>query len=1071
MTHLEQVEFDQRLDSAASWIQVVRERLRQNDNTQGPREDLEARVRATEEICVSKEEGRMKVDLVVVAAESLLRTCSEEDRVHIHTKLRELKTLWEETSTYITHCHSRVEWVWLHWGEYLKAYEGLWAWLLRVRMALAPELELQLGLQEKLWQLEHHRVLLEDAQHHASHLERLMEEAEGLHVRTEDESVGPEARKDLESAYNKMLQQAKKRVSSLERIVEEQRAYDNLVEDFRSWLVSQTQKVNQSLDAKGPPEIKLKTLQELYDTVSSREEALCHIEFVAIGVKNGSSPGGAERITQETEALRGVWESLKERLVAEQEALRELQQSQEARVSLSGQLEREVTRLRTLVQKFGRELEDGEEGSLAAWRKSADILSAMATEEPCVEQLKVELKKLFRYPHDATSLSDRVLACMKEFQGVKSRAFRLCAEREAGFTKCLRELLQDHSCWSQMAKKMLEVPLEPPDSKNITLVLGNVEKLLQHRHHLQERQRHLPLDEDSLNIVYGPEKAHDLLKDLDVAFRTREDLYERLQPRKTQLQGMLSNVDQFDKGYESILKHLDSLRERLTSVATLQPDLEAKRTQSDQLKAIVAELEATQADLTSLEALAADNHGYMKRFNLLYAEWKNLLSRAKVKLNENTQNVAEHEEFSRSLLDLEGWLKATQEKMAACGGVSGQGNGDGVSTDIEPGELLEREMQFHQTEAQGQRVMARTGKEGQGQILQALQRLREYWNVIYTLHTQPQSHPRLTERDGKPSATASSRVKSKQMAERVEDTRRGLPSLKQCDSGPRLGYEKEGGNTVRMLATPAMDEYPGGIQELDGQGFRWQHTASGSGGVNQQRLEGVDVSGVLPLVDSSRSTLRHRMNPRGETEGLTSTTTMSLDAQLVSDTAGSVKGSGHAQSGGNPCKHREAFEAWLKRGNAELSKISSYKGPLSPKERQTQQQKLLELRADLTRGHDLFQRMTSAGIEGQALEELRYHWMLYKTKLQDFGNLQTQPELKDKLAPKQTALEARKPQKSGGFLQRVCCVALPLQLLLLSLLLLAFLLPLTEESASCSLVNNFARSFKVMLRHDGLPPT
>ena len=62
---------------------------------------------------------------------------------------------------------------------------------------------------------------------------------------------------------------------------------------------------------------------------------------------------------------------------------------------------------------------------------------------------------------------------------------------------------------------------------------------------------------------------------------------------------------------------------------------------------------------------------------------------------------------------------------------------------------------------------------------------------------------------------------------------------------------------------------------------------------------------------------------------------------LCSGLQGSVKGSGHAQSGGNPCKHREAFEAWLKRGNAELSKISSYKGPLSPKERQTQQQKLL----------------------------------------------------------------------------------------------------------------------------------
>lgn len=48
MTQEEQQEFKQSLESAKSWIQVVRERLQQNDNTQGPREDLQARVRATE---------------------------------------------------------------------------------------------------------------------------------------------------------------------------------------------------------------------------------------------------------------------------------------------------------------------------------------------------------------------------------------------------------------------------------------------------------------------------------------------------------------------------------------------------------------------------------------------------------------------------------------------------------------------------------------------------------------------------------------------------------------------------------------------------------------------------------------------------------------------------------------------------------------------------------------------------------------------------------------------------------------------------------------------------------------
>lgn len=58
-----------------------------------------------QEICESEEEGRMKVDLVVAAAESLLRTCSEEDRAQVYTKLKGLKAQWEDTSTYITHCH------------------------------------------------------------------------------------------------------------------------------------------------------------------------------------------------------------------------------------------------------------------------------------------------------------------------------------------------------------------------------------------------------------------------------------------------------------------------------------------------------------------------------------------------------------------------------------------------------------------------------------------------------------------------------------------------------------------------------------------------------------------------------------------------------------------------------------------------------------------------------------------------------------------------------------------------------------------------------------------------------
>ncbi|XP_069788417.1 nesprin-1 isoform X16 [Narcine bancroftii] len=66
--------------------------------------------------------------------------------------------------------------------------------------------------------------------------------------------------------------------------------------------------------------------------------------------------------------------------------------------------------------------------------------------------------------------------------------------------------------------------------------------------------------------------------------------------------------------------------------------------------------------------------------------------------------------------------------------------------------------------------------------------------------------------------------------------------------------------------------------------------------------------------------------------------------------------------------------------------------------------------------------------------------------------------------------EEQRAQKSPSFFLRVLRAALPLQLLLLLLVALACLVPMNEEDYSCTMSNNFARSFHPMLRYTNGPP-
>ncbi|KAM9569635.1 uncharacterized protein ACWYII_038493 [Salvelinus alpinus] len=791
MTHQEQQEilFRESLEAAMSWMLAVQERLRLNDNTQGPRAALEARLRETEKIHQSEHEGHVKFDKVLVAAEVLLQNGNQGTRNITHARLKELKALWEDTCTYIIHCHSRIEWVWLHWSEYLKAYGEFEMWLVSVRRSLEPEVELQLGVKEKLWQVDNQRILLSDVQNQALLLERLVDEAAALHNRIQDPSVDQEAQERLQLAYNSIRDKAEERLSVLQKMAEEHQMYQRDVLKFQAWLVSKTKELNTLTETEDTAENKLRALQTLDDNVASEERTLQHIEVMAEAVRANTSPGGADVVVEEAEELRLDWQRLRQSLCEAGESLKSSLDSQSQYQSRCQRLGEDIRQLRGLLHRLTRGLETAREGDrtrdletaregdrtgdletaregdrtrdleaaregdrtgdletasegdrieeqmVGQWRKYMNIRNTLLAEESQVEHLKAQLKELFRFSQDSQHLSVDVLAVVKEQQSVKCRAVKLCVESELGLRQVLQDPLHGFSQWSQVVSQVLESSAEVSEFSHVAMLVQNIQRLLKHSLQLQEQLRLMLLKRDLLCSVFGSDRAESLMTELNDTVRSRELLHNQLLQRKARLQGLISRTKDFGDACKSIRNKLTLLRERLISADSLQPDILAKKSQSDQQRVIKKDLEDCEAHITALETLVSSSSANRTQFERLYGDWRILYKSVRVKVKESEESIGEHESFHESLLNVEKWLMIMRQKLESYRSSTGEWSLDNRQQEAERalGEFPEKELQLHQTEVQGQGVLERTSEEGRVHILRDMKHLRESWMALHDL--------------------------------------------------------------------------------------------------------------------------------------------------------------------------------------------------------------------------------------------------------------------------------------------------------------------------------------------------
>ncbi|XP_074249669.1 nesprin-3 isoform X6 [Saimiri boliviensis] len=628
MTQQPQEDFDRSVEDAQAWMKAVQDQLQVNDNTQGPRAALEARLRETEKICQLEPEGRVKVDLVLQTAEALLACCPGDQKPEILARLKDIKAQWEETVTYMTHCHSRIEWVWLHWSEYLLARDEFYRWFQKMMVTLEPHIELQLGLKEKQWQLSHAQVLLHNVDNQAVLLDRLLEEAASLFNRIGDPSVDEDAQKRMKAEYDAVKAKAQNRVDLLEQVAQEHEAYQAGVDEFQLWLKAVVEKVNGCMgrDCKLPITQRLFTLQDIAKDFPRGEKSLERLEEQAVGVNRNTSPLGAEKITGELEEMRNVLEKLRALLEEEVERLRGLLKSRGACEQQIKRLEAELSEFRTVLQRLAQEglqpaAKAGTKDELVAhWRRYSATQAALASEEPRVARLQAQLKELMVFPHDLQPLSDSVVAAIQEYQSLKGRSARLRNAAGVELWQHFQRPLQDLQLWRALAQRLLEVTASLPDLPSLHTFLPQIEAALMESSRLKEPLTMLQLKKDLLMGVFGQERAMALLEQVAGSVRDRDLLHNSLLQRKSKLQSLLAQHKDFGAAFEPLQRKLLDLQARVQAEKGLQRDLPGKQAQLSRLQELQEEGLDLGAQMEAARPLIQENPNHQHKMDQLSSD-------------------------------------------------------------------------------------------------------------------------------------------------------------------------------------------------------------------------------------------------------------------------------------------------------------------------------------------------------------------------------------------------------------------------------------------------------------------
>lgn len=297
--------FESEYSNMEAWLTEMLGELQDLNEIVGDYAVLQEKQNKAKELYETRNKKTPVFEEFLSLGEKLYAHTSPDGREIIRQKIRKIRTLWDSFGDSFQDTVNKLDQCLLQFSDFSLAQEQLTKWLKDVEKAMQRHTELKTSIEEKKAQLLNHKILHQEIMSHVQLVESVCDKAQQLVDQTHDASLNIYLQ-SIKQLFQNIVTKSQNLQDNLEECVKRHEDLVRLLQQFKEWLGSQSEKLLDIENAIGEkPEIvrKLQSAVAMKDMEKLGSSKLDEIRSIFLTVSKSTSEAGNEAIQAEINNL------------------------------------------------------------------------------------------------------------------------------------------------------------------------------------------------------------------------------------------------------------------------------------------------------------------------------------------------------------------------------------------------------------------------------------------------------------------------------------------------------------------------------------------------------------------------------------------------------------------------------------------------------------------------------------------------------------------------------------------------------------------------------------------------